>query len=329
MGLLDMFASNPEGLITGLSALKDTQIGKLLGDGIMDKVQKMSDDISRPKPGKFCDKACNKAESLCPACLEIQYRTEVALKELEALEDAQELTMEQVQQKNATLKKGAGCSLCGAPFEKMVQVCPYCDTPYPEGRFDIELPVSKNERNTMYMKKAEEVLVIFNEKLELFLKDAQENAGEGTMGKIKKAFNGMMESQKHLQLANSSELKKYAEKQGVTIYQYVNGIVTGQMKTPKLIEMEEQRRIMEEQRRQREAQLAAQQAQRLAAQPRVDPVVGYLQRRGDTTPQYSGGVSSSCCGNCRFYLMGTNECGENKYRHPTGASDHCGSYRSM
>lgn len=322
MGLLDMFASNPEGLITGLSALKDTQIGKLLGDGIMDKVQKMSDDISRPKPGKFCDKACNKAESLCPACLEIQYRTEVALKELEALEDAQELTMEQVQQKNATLKKGAGCSLCGAPFEKMVQVCPYCDTPYPEGRFDVELPVSKNERNTMYMKKAEEVLVIFNEKLELFLKDSQENAGEGTMGKIKKAFNGMMESQKHLQLANSSELKKYAEKQGVTIYQYVNGIVTGQMKTPKLIEMEEQRR-------QREAQQAAQWAQRAAAQPRVDPVVGYLQRRGDTTPQYSGGVSSSCCGNCRFYLMGTNECGENKFRHPTGASDHCGSYRSM
>ena len=105
------------------------------------------------------------------------------------------------------------------------------------------------------------------------------------------------------------------------------------MKTPKLIEMEEQSRKMEEQRKQREAQFAAQQAQRAqraASQPKVDPWVAYMQRRGDTTPQYSGGTpKSSCCGNCRFYLMQTNECGDNKFRHPKGASDYCGNYRSM
>ena len=102
------------------------------------------------------------------------------------------------------------------------------------------------------------------------------------------------------------------------------------MKTPRTLDMEEQHRIMEEQRKQREAQQAAQWAQQAAAKPKVDPWVAYMQRRGDTTPQYSGGApKSACCGNCRFYLMQTNECGDNKFRHPTGASDYCGSHRSM
>jgi hypothetical protein len=52
------------------------------------------------------------------------------------------------------------------------------------------------------------------------------------------------------------------------------------------------------------------------------------QRSKTQSYGYMGKASGSCCGTCSYYVAATKECLQNKFRHPSGPNDYCGSYRS-
>lgn len=321
MGFMDMFSNimngqdGNGGIVGGISQIKNLQ-------------KEVEENRKRPKPGKYCGKACRINDERCKACLEVQARFEQSLHQVEKLEDALNLSSDQIQELSTT-KKIKKCTLCGAPFEKGVNECPYCGTPYPDGALDIEIPLSKSERNEQLMKKVEDTWNIYAEKESLvheYSKSLPGSALGEMMLKFATATTG--ETYESLLVQNASELKKGAEHYNVSISEYLHGIAMGEMLTPKNIYYEEQRKILNEQSQQRQAAFAAQQAQR---QTSSSPAMDFLTRHAQysSPPQYGNVPKSSCCGNCRYYLMGSNECGENKFRHPKGASDYCGSYRSM
>lgn len=324
MGFMDLFSNMSEW------DLQDLQQGGIIGASLK-KVRKDAEEKrSRPKPGKYCRDVCTIDDDRCTPCLEIQQRLKKVLDELQVLEESMELTVEQVQQKMAVQKRITNCTLCGAPIEQGYTACPYCETAYPEGCNAIDIPVSKGDRGTLMNDKIQEAWNVLVEKLTLDGEYIKATAGDGWMGKIQQAVGTLSGMMQGMFKQTPAEIKKGAEHYQVSVSQYIHCCATGEMKMPRTLDMEEQSRKVEEQRKQREAQFNAQQAQRAASQPKVDPWVAYMQRRGDTTPQYSGGAPKSfCCGNCRFYLMGTNECGTNKFRHPTGASDYCNEHQSM
>lgn len=328
MGLMDLLSNmsewNPQ----------DLQQGGIFGAAMNAKVRKDAEEKRlRPKPGKYCRNVCTIEDDRCTPCMEIQQRLKKALDELQALEESMELTVEQVQQRMAVQKKITNCSLCGAPIERGYTACPYCETVYPEGCNTVDIPMSKGDRSTLMNEKIQEAWNALVDKLTLDGEYMKADAGDDWMGKVQKMAGTLSGAMQGMFKQNPAEIKKGAEYYQVSVSQYIHGCATGEMKTPRTLDLEEQSRKMEEQRKQREAQFAAQQAQRAASQPKTDSWVEYMQRRQqymDTTPKYSGGVSkSSCCGSCTYYLMGANECGYNKYKHPTGASDYCRNFRSM
>ena len=149
-------------------------------------------------------------------------------------------------------------------------------------------------------------------------------AGDGWMGKIQQVVGSLSGAMQGMFKQNPAEIKKGAEHYQVSVSRYIHGCATGEMKTPRTLVMEEQSRKMEEQRKQREAQQAAQLAQQAAAKPKVDPWVAYMQRRGDTTPGYSGGASR-CCGNCAYFMLDDAKCAQKGWSR--SASDHCGLWK--
>jgi uncharacterized Zn finger protein (UPF0148 family) len=52
------------------------------------------------------------------------------------------------------------------------------------------------------------------------------------------------------------------------------------------------------------------------------------QRSKGQSYGYMGSAHGSCCGTCSYYVAATKECLQNKFRHPSGPNDYCGSYRS-
>jgi len=325
MGFMDLFSNMSEW------NLQDLQQGGILGAAMKAKVRKETEGArTRPKPGKYCREVCTIDDDRCAPCLEIQQRLKKALDELQVLEESMELTGEQIQQKMAVQKRITNCTLCGAPIEQGYTACPYCETAYPEGCNAMDIPVSKGDRDTLMNEKIQEAWNALVDKLTLDGEYIKATAGDGWMGKIQQVVGSLSGAMQGMFKQNPAEIKKGAEHYQISVSRYIHGCATGEMKTPRTLVMEEQSRKMEEQRKQREAQQAAQWAQQAAAQPKVDPWVAYMQRRGDTTPKYSGGVPKSiCCGNCTYYMMGENKCGYNEFRHPTGASDYCNNHRSM
>ena len=316
MGLMDLFSNMSEW------DLKDLQQGGILGAAMKAKVRKETEGArTRPKPGKYCREVCTIDDDRCAPCLEIQQRLKKAMDELQVLEESMELTGEQVQQKMAMQKRVTNCTLCGAPIEQGYTACPYCETAYPEGCNAMDIPVSKGDRDTLMNEKIQEAWNALVEKLTLDGEYIKATAGDGWMGKIQQVVGSLSGAMQGMFKQNPAEIKKGAEHYQVSVSRYIHGCATGEMKTPRTLVMEEQSRIMEEQRRQREAQQAAQWAQRAAAQPRVDPVVGYLQRREriNVTPQYNGGSggSSRVCGNCALYMSSDGECARGGRRNAT------------
>lgn len=100
--------------------------------GLMDLFLNSSSEAeSRKNPGPLCG-TCNINDSRCESCLAEQQKM------LDAVDEAQDFEQAINELNNnpaaaSEKNKFTKCSLCGAPFEKGMRSCPYCDTPYPFG----------------------------------------------------------------------------------------------------------------------------------------------------------------------------------------------------
>lgn len=328
MGLKDFIASTVDlsKVDTGIVGLAQHGI---IGNMLINDAKKIQEEKeSQPKPGKYCERLCPVGQN-CQNCLEHQNRYEQLLHELEGLEDAFENP--QVSQ----AKKITECYLCGAPYEKGEKLCPYCDTPYPSDGIGFDIPQSKHEQTQILVAKAAEV---YNEYYTFWNIANNNRQGvwkdkvPGILQGVTNSFTGKIDSMMKLtpeQIANG------AKKHNLRLSVYICGLTDGSIQSENMEKLEEQRRQLQEySKQQQELHEKNMQIER-ERQEKIHKINMERAERERAlamakVPKYNGGSSSSsCCGNCRYYLMGDNKCGENKYRHPKGASDYCGSYRSM
>lgn len=284
MGLMDLFSNMAEW------DPRDLEAGGILGASMMAKARKQNEEkANRPKPGVFCNKVCVIDDSRCTPCLALQEELGILLVQLERMEEMSDLSSEQVQQL-LQRKKITKCSLCGAAFENGNKSCPYCGTPYPEDGISFDIPLSRQERRTQLLNKAEEA---WNSYLKLFVlhnEYLQETAGSDWMGKIQKFAGGAANAMQGQMKQNAAELQQGADYYGVPLSQYICGVVVGEMKTPKTLQYEEMSQRLNEQQRQRNAEFQRQQAQR-AANSQSYTAMDYLMKKysdPNNAPQYRG-----------------------------------------
>ena len=323
MGLMDLFSSFAE------LDPRDLEAGGILGASMMAKARKQTEELaSRPKPGSFCNKVCVINDERCTPCLALQEEGGSLLSQVEKLEELEGLTSEQVQQLTQS-KTITECSLCGAPYEKGDRECPYCGTAYPEDAIDFDVPLSKQERHDQLMSKAVEAWDAYIKVSMLQLQYSKETAQPGFIGAIQKFAAGASNMVQGMMKQNASEIQEGANYYGVSISQYLYGASRNEYETIKSIRLEEARQRLNEQSAQRNAEFQRQQAQRAARNSSYTAMDWMEQRAKTSAPQYGVVPSSSCCGTCQYYVATNKECLDNKFRHPSGPNDYCGSYRSL
>lgn len=134
---------------------------------------------------------------------------------------------------------------------------------------------------------------------------------------------------------SESDVYQAAQKTNLPIDVYLRGYMDGKVGNLATLVLEEnmqadaQKRKEEKEKRNQQWEELRKRAEQ--SKKEIDEII-YKQQlaRASRPVGYVGGSSSSsCCGNCRYYLMGDNKCGKNEFRHPRGASDYCGEYWSM
>lgn len=220
----------------------DLMNGGILGASMMAQARKQAEERSkRPKPGKLCNNVCVINDDRCSPCLALQEQLEQELTRLEQMEELAELSFEQIRQvqQESQITK---CSFCGAPYEAGHKACPYCDTAYPAGRFDFDILYSKHERQDQLMKQAEATWAVYLQLYVLTNQYTQDTAGSDMMGYIQKFVGKAGNAMRSYMSLSAAELKQGAKYYGVSISQHIYGIMTGEMKTIKMIQMETQYR---------------------------------------------------------------------------------------
>lgn len=334
MGFMDLFSNMSEW------NLQDLASGGIIGASMGAQKRKQDEEYAaRPKPGRYCARTCRYDGDRCTPCMEIQGRLEQALDELEKLEEAADLSTEQVQQmvSNRKIEK---CSLCGAPYTKGLRECPYCGTKYPEGSIDFDIPLSRRDREDQMLQKAEEAWNIAQEKMKLEGQYNQETVGSNWVELIQKYAGSFVTTLQDMMKQTGPEIKEAAAHYGVPMSIYIGEAVMGKMTTLQGIRLEEQNRIYAEEQRKRNEAMAQQQAlqaQQQAMQPQRKryTMMDYMQQRAETTTyNYSGGAgpstTGSCCGTCSYYLVHEKKClyfkgTSGEYR--SGPNDYCNRYR--
>lgn len=218
----------------------DLMNGGILGASLMAQARRMAKESSeRQKPGKFCNKVCSIDDERCTSCLALQEELEYQLTLLEQMEDASELNSSRVQKKAVTK-----CALCGAPYETGSRECPYCGTAYSMDQIVYGFPSSGHERQEQLMKQAEATWAVYLKLYVLKNQYLQNAAGNDMIGHLQKFFGkagNVLQSWMNL---NAGEIKQGARYYGVKMSQYIYGVMMGEMKTIKLIRMEEQNKQM-------------------------------------------------------------------------------------
>ncbi|MBQ8923864.1 MAG: hypothetical protein IJ053_03625 [Lachnospiraceae bacterium] len=330
MAFMDMFSNianwNPQDLANG----------GIIGASMGAKLRaEEAEKAARPKPGKYCAKICTVNDERCAPCLELQRRFEHALGQLEKLEETAEMSSEEVQQL-LSQKKIVKCSLCGAPYEKGRSDCAYCGTAYPADALDIDIAVSKTDRNIQIMQKVDEVWALFAQKGELvggYLKS--NNKWADKILKLGAKFGYTSQS---LNAATSNEIKQSADQYGIPLSQYLHGVAMGDLKTPKMFQLEELNKALEQQHKEFQKQQALneqraaeeRQARQAVAEQKRQSQREYWERyqQARSAPKYAsgGGGGSFCCGTCAYYYDG-NKCARYD-RKLVKASDYCRDYKS-
>ena len=330
--------------------------------GLMEALLNAATGASGEKPGQLCSPACNINDSRCEACLAEQQKILDAVDEAQDFEQAiNELNSNPAAA--AEKNKFTKCSLCGAPFEKGMRSCPYCDTPYPLEALFADLPTNAIAQDNLLLEKAAAVSALYSALYKRQTQNSQEaikaklpSILEGAVGFVGGRIGNMMDMDK-------TEIKKYARENNASYLEYVLGVIQGTYKSPKRAMLDNQaealnnynqnmarkrdedrersRQIEEKQRQiaaERQLIYERQRQQRLETQEELKKIQQErhqreLERIKNNAPQYvaagggGNGAGRYCCGYCVHYMSGTNECTEHTWK-PKGASDYCNNYSS-
>lgn len=324
MGLKDFIAANVDlsKVDTGIQGL--AQYG-ILGNKILDDAKKVQEEKeSQPKPGKYCEKLCTENEN-CQECLVSQQKFDELFEELEKLETAFE------NPQNIQMKKMTECPLCGAPYERGEKLCSYCATPYPTDVIDFDIPQSKQEQTQILEAKAAEVYQEYYN----FWKKASENRQKELMSKMPVLLQGVTSSfagkMNEMMTLTPKQIAEGAKKHDMRLSEYIRGLMDGSVTSQKVEMLEKLNEQIKESNvaqqeyneRSREIERQRQEKLRQINQERYQRQLNMINSK---TVQYSGGADR-CCGNCRYYMPGSNKCVEGKY--PNGARDNCGLWKLL
>lgn len=322
--------------------LQNMQNGGLVGNYLNNLQNSMNEVISRPKPGQLCNSRCEINDSRCEACLAEQQQVLDAMGEAQKLEQAINNLNNNPAAAAVPEKKPTKCSLCGAPFEQGEKACPYCDTPYPSAALSApspeNLPTNKIEQDNLLLEKVASAWALYSA---LYKKQIQNNLESmkartpGFLGGVMGAFNSKLSDTMDM---NAAEIRQYANENNVSYYEYVIGVIQERYKSAKVVMLEKQNEMIKEQQRRnqeyfdrnREIEQWRQDRLRQTQQERNEIMMRRAER---SAPNYvggsggGGGSSSYCCGNCKHYMAGANECAVHSWT-PKSASDYCSDHRS-
>lgn len=123
--------------------------------GKLNETKQMAKELaSRQRPGTLCFQSCPVDDERCEDCLAKQQEILNGLEDLQNLENAINNAKNNPTPVTPVKRK---CSLCGAPIEKGVRSCPYCDTPYTAEAIIGDIPGTEVERDRLLLEKATEV----------------------------------------------------------------------------------------------------------------------------------------------------------------------------
>lgn len=309
--------------------------------GIMDMLQNAGSSLMdsltpKKKPGTLCIVSCTINDIRCEACLAEQEKIKASLGELQNLEAAVENARNNPQ---AAERRPTKCSVCGAPFEKSEQSCPYCGNKYPSGSVTADIPATEAERDNLLLQKAAETYAMYAN----MKKRVTENKGIDWQGKLPGflggALNSLLAAAGNFVDMTPQQIKQLARQNNVGYREYIEGVMQGAYKSAGDIKMQEINQKLDEMNKENERYRAEQrqidrdlrQKQQQSSMESYKRQMAFLASK--PAPQYSGGPGPSttghCCGNCQYYMVHDNKCAYSEFRHPTGANDYCNHHRSM
>ena len=315
---------------------------------LMDMLQNAGSSITesltpKKKPGELCIASCTINDIRCEACLAEQEKIRAALDELQNLEAA----VENARNNPQTIEKlPTKCSLCGAPFEKGEQSCPYCGNKYPAEAVTADIPATEAEQDNLLLQKAAETYAMYAN----MKKRVSENKSDDLKGKLPGFLGGAVDmvSQNYSAFAdmNAQQIRQLAKQNNVGYREYIIGVIYGTYQSYGDIKMQEAKQGMNELMAKMKAEnerYAAEDARLRAERRQIDRDLRQKQQQSSMNsykrqmeylaskpaPQYSGGSGGDyhCCGNCVYYMTYNNSCGRDQYRTISGASDSCGFFK--
>lgn len=332
MGIMDFLS---DALKAAADSVKDGDVsglmnGGFIGNKLMQDQQRIAQEVmSRKKPGKLCWKECTVNDMRCEGCLAAQQEILNSLADLERFEESIKNARNNVSSAAQTPVK---CLCCGAPVENDARFCPYCGNQYPSRVLTGNLPQTDFERDKMFLEKSAAVFALYTD---LYKNNIENRLNcDGTPAFAKK----MISMSRSLMIKNMTmtpeQIRQGAQSNSVSYAGYISGVMSGAYKTVPQEQMEKQ----QEQLRQKSEELTRQTRemnQRMldeqrARQRRTQEETAQREMRMAImrTPRYVGGSSSSCCGNCIYYMPHDNKCAYNEFRYPDGAGDYCNDHRS-
>lgn len=323
MGIFDKLSNMDPAEMTNYATY-----GPILGKTINNMNQKMEQIKKRPKPGRLCNQVCQVNDNRCENCLAMQNQFSINMQELEQMEQMSD-NPEMMKSKKIT-----ECPVCGAPIERWNNCCVYCDSPYPEGSITFDFPTQKSEQERVILEKAVVVYTIFVNLRKMQYEYNKEYAKE-TVPKLLRGFSGYIQKQtvNYLEM-DAQQLKQGAQQNNETLSGYINGVIEERYKTMGIVNLEKKQEQMEkihqqhQQYLERNREILAERDAKLkkTSEERYQLMLSRAER---SAPTYLAGSSSSssCCGNCIYFIPGDNKCLNNKFRYPSGASDYCGDFR--
>lgn len=272
------------------------------------------------KPGNLCSQMCKVSDDTC--CAECLKEQEQIMERIHLLETVEQYIKDPLSIPKC--EKSEKCSICGAPFEKGEQFCPYCGNKYPAGFFTADLPTSASELMMLADKMVQEIwssLGALRKKQSMYaFQPYLNNAGSICNGITNFFFKGVgnMEMEK----MTTEQFRRGAEKNNVSLSQYMLGVFHGNMSSVALQDAtkhleqinESQKKNIEINRQmyERKRQIQQESAQRQA------------QIASSRNYGYSGGASRTCY-NCTYYSAGAQACAMNG--RSTNAGDYCGCWK--
>ncbi|MCR5767488.1 MAG: hypothetical protein K6G45_03235 [Lachnospiraceae bacterium] len=237
MGFMDLLGK----AVDSLSKLNDGSFE----ENLMNKAME-SQVYQGEHPGKFCMETCVPGDK-CTECMEIQAQIDKQIRDVEMMEEYLDSPPETVM--SLTNRPSAECSLCGAPIERGLTACPYCDTKYPEISIGLDIPASKIDRKAALEALAEDTWKKKIYVMNLGIESLKTKKDKGFLGNIMTSLSeaGMKKLDQ-----NGADILKAAAYYNISVAEYLNEAPKSYNTYPNILaeQQDKQRQEYQEQMRQ-------------------------------------------------------------------------------